>query len=312
MNASADRPEIVGIIFSRDRAMQLEAALRSLSLHCLDLKRLNLSVLYACSAPLHAKQYRLLAEAYKPAGIRFIQQVNFRRDCLAILTAGAASSRSAAAYQVFSNLGWRGARLRQGILPNVSNRYWLFGVDDSLFVQDFRLETAVQALSDTPRALGFSLRLGLNTNYCYPLDCPQSLPEFAILRDQVLAYNWTEAEHDFSYPLEVSSSIYRAADLLPMLDGLRFKSPNQLEIGLADRRRNFSHQPLLLCFTRSAAFSIPINTVNRGGANRSGKRSEYSDQTLAEQFDSGMRIDVDAYAGFTPNACHQEVELRIR
>ena len=30
---------------------------------------------------------------------------------------------------------------------------------------------------------------------------------------------------------------------------------------------------------------------------------------MIERFDRGERIDVERYAGFTPNACHQEVEL---
>ena len=51
-------------------------------------------------------------------------------------------------------------------------------VDDNIFVKDFLLKEIIEALDRNPRAIGFSLRLGRNTGYCYMQGRDQSLPPF--------------------------------------------------------------------------------------------------------------------------------------
>jgi len=43
--------------------------------------------------------------------------------------------------------------------------------------------------------------------------------------------------------------------------------------------------------------------------NRAGEFLKYSADELSAKFELGERIQVEAYSGFTPEACHQEVEL---
>jgi len=45
------------LVFSRDRAMQLDATLRSFFLHCEDPERADVMVLYRATTPTHAEQY---------------------------------------------------------------------------------------------------------------------------------------------------------------------------------------------------------------------------------------------------------------
>jgi hypothetical protein len=168
----------------------------------------------------------------------------------------------------------------------------------------------VRALRANPDALGVSLRLGKNTTYCYAHDHAQRLPAFTPQPGGLLKYDWTTAEYDFGYPLEVSSSIYRSKEIVPLVCGFNFRNPNDLEGYMAAHSRWFKIKfPYLLCSENSITFCNPINIVQTTTENRAGKQYYYPIDEMIARFDRGERIEVERYAGFTPNSCHQEVEL---
>ena len=61
----------------------------------------------------------------------------------------------------------------------IGHDYVFFMVDDNIFVKDFLLKDIIEALNRNHRAIGFSLRLGRNTGYCYMQRRDQSLPPFS-------------------------------------------------------------------------------------------------------------------------------------
>jgi hypothetical protein len=200
------------------------------------------------------------------------------------------------------------------LLRSINNSgYILFLVDDNLFVRDFSLAEMTFAMDNSPDAIGFSLRLGENTTYSYMHHCPQALPAFSVIKTGLLKFNWTVSEYNFGYPLEVSSSIYRVAQLIPLLVSFPYPNPNTLERGLNNRRSWFKKEfPYLLCFNTSVAFCNPVNKVQKvSNRNRAAETYSYSPEQLAERFDAGARINVDAFIGFISNSCHQEVELPL-
>ncbi len=268
---------ILGLCFSKDRAMQLDATLHSLKLHCRDAHRLNTTVLHAASTDTQARHYRQLAQEY-PA-VRFVQETDFRRDVISLVA---------------------------------PSEFLLFMVDDNIFVKDFDLEDAISQLKAIPQALAFSFRLGRNTVYCYPLAKYQKLPKFDEVSNGVLGFDWTKSERDFGYPYDVSSTIYRTGDIVLVLEGIPFSNPNTLEGALDGTKRHTNSRNLLLCFERSVTFCNPINKVQSVlPNNRSGKRKRYTPSRLAEMFEGGYRINVEAYANFVPTSCHQEVGLKF-
>jgi hypothetical protein len=185
-------------------------------------------------------------------------------------------------------------------------------VDDNLFVAPFSVGEQVAQLTRHVKALGFSLRLGRNTTYCYPLRRDNPLPAFDEVAPSLLRYDWTRAVDAFAYPLEVSSSLYRADDLRPLLVELAYQNPNTLESEISKATFRFTDlRPELLCYERSVAFSAPLNIVQQVFENRSSDRRDYSAEALARAFEDGQRIDVGAYAGMVPNGCHAEVDLRL-
>ena len=187
----------------------------------------------------------------------------------------------------------------------------LFVVDDTMFVRDFAMSEVVAALHRRPEALGFSLRLGRNTTYCYSMNHAQEAPDFEAIEGGALRFRWPGADYDFGYPLELSSSVYRSQDILPLLNELEFKNPNTLEDAMSRNTGRFREsRPLLACWEQSVAFSIPANKVQQVCDNRAGGNAAYSAEALAASFARGWRIQTQSFDGFVPNACHQEVEWK--
>jgi hypothetical protein len=319
------------LVFSKDRAMQLDAALRSFYLHCLDPQFTQLHVLFKTTSDRHERQYECLALDFPQ--VTFHPQKNFRSDFFEILDLFQRDSFASRLYRILclsGALGFQvGSRpdlwlsriidpprlaLVRSIFPPIHQPSGiLFLVDDNIFTQDFSILPALEALLKNPAALGFSLRLGHNTIHSYSDNQPQSLPTFIKLKKGFLKYKWPVAEGDFGYPLEVSSSLYLASTLIPFLAILQFRNPNELESAMASRTSVFRMtHPELVCFEQSVTFCNPVNVVQSFNANRAAENFHYSVDDLLERFVCGERVDVESYSGFIPNACHQEVELRFK
>jgi FkbM family methyltransferase len=71
---------MIGIIFSKDRAMQLDATLKSFYMYCKDYPSVDLKVIYTSSDQYYAIQYRQLAAEYEE--VDFIKEKNFKEDLL--------------------------------------------------------------------------------------------------------------------------------------------------------------------------------------------------------------------------------------
>ncbi len=272
------KSQITGIIFSKDRPLQLDATLRSYFLNCQDTDKVTLRVLYITSSPYQQELYENLMQEYPT--VEFIHENIFKNDLLKIISEYA---------------------------------YVLFLVDDAIFVREFQVTKILNVLEDDPEAIGFSLRLGKNTVYCYPLDKEQKLPEFQSVDKNIIKYDWRNAEYDFGYSLEISSSIYRVNDIWPILSKHNYKSPNTLEETMTLHKSLFNvTKPMLLCYYTSIVFCNPINKVQSElPSNRSGTNTDYSTIILATLFREGSRIDVEHFSGYIPRSCHEELDLKI-
>lgn len=262
------------IIFSKDRPMQLDACINSLLLNISEVEDINICVLYKTSNQDFEASYMTIISEYPQ--VEFVKEKNFKYDLLNILR---------------------------------NTDYIMFCVDDTIFVNPFSLNEIENLLSEESDSIGFSLRLGENTTYCYPLDKNQNLPPFEFVRQNVLKFNWTNAELDFGYPLELSSSIYRTDDIYKLLEQMDYTNPNTLEAEMDLKKNIFIKKPYLLCYSKSVSFSVPINIVQTSWKNRASTKKEYSAENLLRLFEEGYRIDISKFQGFVPNACHQEVNL---
>ena len=277
-NVCKNKNELVGIIFSKDRAMQLDGTLRSFLLHCQDYDLLDLKVIYTTSNQIHEKQYHQLIKDYER--VEFVKEENFKEDLISLLEP----------YQ-----------------------YVLFLVDDNLFVREFHLTGIVKALRNNTDVLGFTLRLGKNTTHTiHPVKKELMMPVFTQIQKNILKYDWTKLDGvGFGYPIELQSAVYRVPDLWPIMSRFDFLNPNTLEL-LLDSKKDYykeNGKHAQFCFVHSVAFTNPINLVQTAWKNWADNKIEYSSEALAQKFSEGYRIDVDAYSNMVPVTSHQVVDL---
>ena len=123
--------------------MQLDGTLRSFFAHCRDIQHIQLKVIYKASNSLHEELYGKLMKDY--CDVEFIQERGFKEQILVAIRA---------------------------------YKHVLFLVDDNTFVRNFHFADIIKGLEENRNALGFSMRLGKNTVYCYPLNTKQNLPIF--------------------------------------------------------------------------------------------------------------------------------------
>ena len=207
--------------------MQLQATIESFYLHCRDKDAADALVLFKASNLTHHIQYDELKVRF-PAVI-FVEEVDFRMQVLSLIK---------------------------------RYEYVLFLVDDNIFVKPFSLGDCTAVLDSGKDAVGFSLCLGRNTDFCYSQNIPQKVPQFERIREGIFKYKWPGTEYDFGYPLEVSSSVYRSNEILHLLNQVEFSNPNTLKGEINRNTNNFvSKTPFLLTFEQSVTFSNPVNIV---------------------------------------------------
>jgi len=272
---------IVTIYFSKNRPLQLDLCLYSNRKCSSDWDIQNEVVIYKATNSRFEHAYKTVSEDHK--SVTFVEEKNFKVDLLRYI---------------------RG------------KKYVLFVVDDCIFTHKYSVIEMVRLLEDealSKETLGFSLRLGLNTKKCYPINRENNIPNFIKgTQSNILKFNWTTAGvGDFSYPLEVSSSLYRVQDIQEVLELCDYTSPNLLEWVMYFNLDNFKGIPHLLCYKTSVAFCNPINKVKKENNNRAGKKIEYTLNNLLEKYEKGERGKYKSFSNFISTGCHQEVPMEF-
>lgn len=163
---------------------------------------------------------------------------------------------------------------------------------------------AVETLGLEENWICFSLRLGRNTDYCYPHGRKQRVPDLT-------PWKWAEADGDFGYPMSLDGHIYRANDLSRILGGRHFSGPNFLEEVLMAGAGSLGRS-LMCCYPTSRLVGIPVNRVQKKRPNRHAEKHSYSVQELNDRYQLGQRIDLDALDFSDIRGAHQELEMIFR
>jgi len=277
MELKSLQEKFVTVYFSKDRPMQLDLVLTTNQKNCLEWENQEEVVLYKTSNQRFEDAYSKVMADHP--SVRFLKETNFKKDLVKLLK---------------------------------DKEFVLFVVDDTIFLKKYSLDTAALLLDTIKNALGYSLRLGKNTDYCYPMRRPNFIPPLQVYSQNICQYDWTKVHTgDFGYPLEVSSSIYRVGDLLHLLKTSDYGSPNSLEWQLSLSLQKFRHLNMLLCCETSVAFANPVNKVQEENNNRFGGNPAYSQETLLELYEKGGTINPETFYEFVPNGCHQEMIFDI-
>lgn len=154
----------------------------------------------------------------------------------------------------------------------------------------------------------FSLRLGENTTWCYPYGREQKRPAFAA-GNGLLAWDWRQADGDFGYAGSLDGHIFPGAVLrTAFADCPPGSNPNQIEEHLVASVAARGDD-VMVSYPLSHLVGIPVNRVNETHGNRYGERHAYSEQDLLDRYLGGQRIQRQLMDFSDVRGAHQEIDL---
>lgn len=225
------RQPIEVIVFSKDRACQLDGLLRSLQRFVAIPHRVT--VLYTASDPAYQRGYDLLIDWNQ--SVRWVRERDFKTDLLRLV----------------------------GDVQESGTKQVMFLVDDIVFTRRFTGEGIVDEL-DNDDVLAISLRLGESIRYCHPRSAPTRPPEFL----EGHRWAWRSAPGGYwDYPMSVDGNIYRVDDIAKTLAGIDFSNPNTLEAAMAGKPID---RPHLVCDEQPYLVNLALNLVQNVFANPHG------------------------------------------
>ena len=274
--SSRRRWKCCAVVFSKDRPLQLHATLETLkrNVHGIDAK--DVFVILKASDETVERCYKRVKHDFRE--FQFWRERDFKKDLLTI----------------------------------VANPYYthvLFSVDDNVFVERIDLDQIARLMDSDLGAIGFSLRLGTNISFCHTLNRKQKLRDFRAVDGDCIVWNWGAEEHDFGYPLEVSSSVYRTSLLKQLCQSLAYVNPNTLEHQLDLQKSKCGKDlPRLMSYRTSRAFCMPMNLTQQQYKNRHSKDEKYTVRALLQRFARGEKMNTAVLESRArPNSPHCEI-----
>ncbi len=212
------------IVFSKNRACQLDLLLRSMTKNATDVFG-QVYVIWKGDGE-YAAAYHICQDEHLSAV--FLRESDLRDDTLSLVGSGGG--------------------------------HIAFLMDDCVFYREDDGPSPEGALDDED-VLCFSPRLGLNTTWVYPLDRRQEVPAARAAEDGIVYWPWLGSDGDFGYPFSLDGNIFRNDDLLPLLhDVYDWSTPNTVEAALAQMRDRLG-RPLMTSHTQSSLVGVPANRV---------------------------------------------------
>lgn len=263
------------IVFSRNRAMQLDLLLTSLKRTFKEYKETQINVLYDFTDTEFYESYEILKEQCDE-NIKFITDNEF-------------------------------GSFKQTVLNTLDPKkdLTMFLCDDIVFTNDWSVsDKEIQILEKNNSIIATSLRLWEGIDFCYAARLSSPAPK---LENGI--WNWTTSVGDWGYPMSVDGNIYKTEFILSKINEVAFKTPNELEAVLAitaDRSK-----PNYCCYvTEPKLFNIPANIVQTTFQNKHGNIKTANQ--LNYLFLNGKRLDDNFYYGKKFNTVHVELELKIK
>lgn len=251
---------IISVIFSKDRAMQLDGFLAS---YFENVKNYSeIIVLYHVSTDAHKNSYYDLQKIYENLPVKFIVETDFRENII------------------------------DAIEDSVQDRV-IFYVDDMLFSQkmDYKWLSRVNPLQDI-----VSLSRGKDLNYSTVLAKQLEIPSFTKISDNLFRFQWNEIKEfsDWTYPIGVSGYMFSRTEILAMMKATHFKAPNSLEHNLQQFLPYFINRGGV-CLENVATPCIHTNLTQTEGYNN--VLGHYSLDELLVLWNDNKRINHREFIG---------------
>ena len=231
---TSHEPPLV-LVFSKDRAIQLELFLRTYAQHMST--PLPLTVLYGASSEAHLQAYQEVLASYSASELTPLGGPEFKPALLPVLKASNA-------------------------------RHVIFFEDDIVFVQP--VDTRLLEQWDARDGI-LSLRLGRNiTRSASRASMEQPQPatlESATLGEQPLArWRWSSGSLDWAWPTSLDGHLLPLPDLVPVIEQASFQAPNSLEGAIAEYRFLFKSR-WGYCWEQARVIQLDVTQPDHGGMN---------------------------------------------
>jgi hypothetical protein len=259
-----------GIVFSKDRPLQLHALLKSYFVQCSP-GAPPLDVLYTASDDRYEQGYAALQRLTHEVPVTWHLERDFRADVQRLLAAHADTG-------VF------------------------FLVDDIVFIRpvDFQLLGTFPLTSYVP-----SLRLGSEIRYSYFWDRPLHPPTLqrAIPGSPLQCWQFDRTRSNtWNFPQSFDGNVLPRVEVEVLARSLRYRAPNSFEVALAAAAPLWK-QRQGLCFDHARLINLALNRVQQELENRAGGVEPGYLLALWEQ---GQTLDVERLYDRTFDSVHAE------
>lgn len=287
MRSVGNTPSNAGIVFSKDRPMQLDGLIRS----------------YAKQVTMPAKLHVLFQCSSEASSIGYQQIVDIHRDL-------------ACFHEQTSSSIFRDAL--SDLLETLGTRTLFFLVDDIVITRPFNLSVLASFASAEVVA---SMRLGRNISWSYTRSSSQRPPRLrrvdpgaSVKLTQVedgaadmFAWKWRFGEVDWGYPFSLDGNIFLLDDIRARIEGCEYHSPNSLEAALAATPA--SRAPAWgVCFEESRLVNLPLNRVQDEVANLHGNVHQ---DILLDRWLQGWQFNLSPLDRVQTCSVHEEIMLPL-
>jgi hypothetical protein len=263
---------IGAIIFSMDRAIQLDALLRSFFLNKIGVCKVV--VIYRTSTREHEIAYNEVVEIFKN-DVEFIQERGEGFKSLVLDT-----------------------------MDNLNTDKVFFLVDDIIFTHRIDFNELIKI--DTNKFI-FSLRLGEHLNHSYVVNKTQKLPKFIKKDENYIYWDWDKSELDWAYPLSVDGHIFNRLEIKSLIEFCEFLAPNSLENSLQSEKELFSYKTGV-SYKKARIVNNPCNKVQNEVKNIHG--SLHQDHLLS-MWNEGKQIDINVLQGYVNKSVHEDIQFEF-
>lgn len=269
------KPGITGVVFSKDRALQIHTMLQSY--FELVTPPAPLFILYNASTPEHAKAYDAVAKAFAkaPAKVTFVRETKKFRDVL------------------------------PEVLAQIKTKNLFFLVDDIVLIRPWDLSLAEKV---NPLETMLCPRLSPHIRRSYTANVDITVPTFRKAAESGKAngdlyeFTWGEGNGEWNYPASVDGNVFSTAEIRVLTSLATYKAPNTYEGALMEFADIFAPRRAL-CYTESKLLNLPINRVQDEVANLAGSISA---DYLLEQYTKGYLMDTKPFRKHIPISPHEE------
>lgn len=242
------------IVFSKNRAAQLELFIRSFNTYVKNYENYAINIIYTYSDSQHKKGYEKLMNM-NYLNVNYIKETNFKQDIINYV--------------------------------NLDKKFLTFFVDDNIFKNHFDFfDNQMEIFIQDKEILCRSLRLHPRLSYCYPMAAQMWPPNFM----EHNTFYWRKLDGDYGYPMSVDGHIFRTEQIYPYIINMNYANPTMFEGFMSANPMNL---PKMICYDKSIVVNNPCNKVQEINSNYYGKvkTSDLNEKFLNGQLISLDNID---------------------